>query len=85
MEALDDLQKFQPERKEVRSLPMLNPALDSINDAIKQKSLTQFKSSYVLLTATCNKCHQAVNYSFNEVKIPDTPPFSNQVFEKKEK
>jgi hypothetical protein len=83
MEAIDDLQKFQPGRKEVSSLPMLNPALDSLNAAIRQKNLVQFKSSYTLLTNTCNNCHKAVDYPFNEVKIPDTPPFSNQVFEKR--
>ena len=85
MEAIDDLQQFQQKRKEVRSLPMLDPALDSVNAAIKGKSLVQFKSSFILLTATCNNCHKAVDYPFNEVKIPDTPPFSNQVFEKRER
>jgi hypothetical protein len=83
IEALDDLKKFQSERKEVASLSMINPALDSLDVAIKQKSLPQFKSNYILLTNTCNKCHKAVDYSFNEVKIPETPPFSNQVFERK--
>lgn len=85
MEALDDLQKFQPERTETKSLPMLNPALDSLNVAIQHKNIIEFKSSFILLTNTCNNCHKAVNYSFNEVKIPETPPFSNQVFEKKQK
>jgi hypothetical protein len=85
MEALDDLQKFQPERTETKSLPMLNPALDSLNMAIQHKNIIAFKSSFILLTNTCNNCHKAVNYSFNEVKIPETPPFSNQVFEKKQK
>ena len=82
MESLEDLQKFQTERKETRSLPMLSPALDSVNNAIEQKDPARFKSSYILLTATCNNCHKAVNYSFNEVKIPETPPFSNQSFKK---
>ena len=84
-ESLESLQKFQPERKEVASLPMLNPAIDSLNTAIKNKNLVQFKSSYLLLTNSCNSCHKSVDYSFNEVKIPETPPFSNQVFGKKEK
>ena len=85
MEALEDLQKFQSERKEAKALPMLNPALDSVNAAIQQKDPARFKSSYILLTATCNNCHKAVDYSFNEVKIPESPPFSNQVFTRKEK
>ena len=64
---------------------MLIPALDSMNNSIQQKNIVLFKSSYTLLTATCNNCHKAVDYPFNEVKIPETPPFSNQVFEKKKK
>lgn len=83
MEVVDAIKKYQPERVESRSVPMIEPALDSVSAAIKQKNITQFKSSFVLLTNTCNTCHKAVNYSFNEVKIPESPPFSNQVFEKK--
>ncbi|MEO7982864.1 MAG: hypothetical protein ABI688_02160 [Bacteroidota bacterium] len=83
MEALDDLQTFQTERKETKNLPMLNPALDSVNKAIQEKNAVLFKNSFILLTATCNNCHKAVEFSFNEVKIPETPPFSNQVFTKK--
>ena len=82
IEALENLQKFQAERKETKSLTMLNPALDSMNNAIQQKDLALFKSSYTLLTATCNKCHNAVDFSFNEVTIPEVPPFSNQSFKK---
>jgi hypothetical protein len=82
-EALENLQIFQVERKETKSLPMMNPALDSVNNAIQQKDPVLFKKSYTLLTASCNDCHKAVDYSFNEVKIPDTPPFSNQVFKRK--
>jgi hypothetical protein len=83
MEALDDLQKYQSERKETRSLIMLNPALDSITNSIQKKDPVQFRSSYLLLTASCNNCHKEVNYPFNNVKIPETPPFSNQSFENK--
>jgi len=84
-EAIDGLQKFQSGRKEVSSLPILNPALDSLNASIQEKNLVQFKSSYVLLTNTCNNCHKDVDYPFNDVKIPETPPFSNQVFKKRDK
>ena len=82
-EAVDAVKKYQPERDESKSVPMIEPALDSVSTAIQQKNPAQFKNSFVLLTNTCNNCHKAVNYIFNEVKIPDTPPFSNQVFKKK--
>jgi len=80
MEAIEDIQKFQTERKESQMIGMINPALDSINNAIQQKNSTLFKSSYTLLTNTCNNCHRAAAFEFNVVKIPDSQPFSNQDF-----
>lgn len=85
METVDAIKKYEPEREESKSVPMIIPALDSVNTAIQNKNLVQFKNNFVLLTNTCNNCHKAVNFSFNEVKTPDNPPFSNQVFEKKKK
>jgi hypothetical protein len=85
MESVDNIKKYQAERIESKSLPMLEPSLDSVNAAVKQKDLSSFKTAFVLLTGTCNNCHKAVNYSFNEVKIPDTPPFSNQIFDNRKK
>lgn len=81
-ETADAIEKYEPEREESKSVPMIKPALDSVSAAIQNKNLTQFKNNYVLLTNTCNNCHKAVNFSFNEVKIPDSPPFSNQTFQK---
>lgn len=80
MESIEDIQKFQTERKESQMIGMINSALDSINNAIQQKNSALFKSSYTLLTNTCNNCHRAVEFEFNVVKIPDSSPFSNQDF-----
>lgn len=79
-EAVDNVEKFQTERKESKQIPMIKPALDSVESAINQQNSSAFKSSYIVLTNTCNNCHRATNFEFNEVKIPDNPPFSNQVF-----
>jgi len=79
-EAVDDINKYCTDRPEVRSLPMLYPALDSLNNAVKLKSLKQFQSAFILLTKTCNNCHQATLHEFNVIKIPDTPPYTNQDF-----
>ncbi|MBL7955182.1 MAG: hypothetical protein JNJ91_09080 [Flavobacteriales bacterium] len=79
-EALDDIKKYQTERKESELVVMLDPALDSVRAAIQKADPVLFRSSYTLLTNTCNTCHQATNFAFNVVKVPDTPPFSNQVF-----
>lgn len=80
MESIEAIKKYKTERDESQKIDMINPALDSVNTAIKQKNPTAFKTSFVLLTNTCNNCHHAINFEFNVVKIPDTPPFSNQSF-----
>jgi hypothetical protein len=79
-EALDDIRTYCSERPEVVSLAMIDPALSSLSGAIKQKSDTLFQQSYLALTNTCNSCHRTTNHAFNVIKIPDSPPFGNQVF-----
>jgi hypothetical protein len=79
-ESIDAIKEYQTEREESKKVDMLKPALDAVNDAIQKKDSTLFNSSYLLLTNTCNNCHKAVNFGFNVVKAPDTPPFSNQAF-----
>jgi len=80
-EVLEDLEKYQSGRVEIKSLPMIYPILDSVIAVIEKKDTKDFKKSFTVLTQTCNLCHQTVNYGFNNVKIPDRPPFSNQIFE----
>lgn len=84
MESLDDIKQFATDRKETAFIPMLDPALDSINHAIEAKDSRAFKNSFVFLTNTCNNCHTAVHFDFNIVGIPNTVPFSNQLFGKKD-
>ena len=81
-ESLDDIESFCADRPEVKSLPMIKPALDSIDEAIKSKSSSRFKTSFMLLTNTCNSCHRAIHHEFNVIQVPLTPPFTNQRFEK---
>jgi len=83
MESFDDIKTFETDRPESQKIDMLKPALDSINYAISKQDVALFKSSFIFLTNTCNSCHREVNFEFNVVKIPDTPPFSNQSFEVK--
>lgn len=84
MESVDAIQRYETDRPESKQIGMIRPALDSVNAAIQQANLIQFDNSFVLLTNTCNNCHHAVQYDFNEVKIPDSPPFSNQNFKMSE-
>jgi hypothetical protein len=80
MEALDDIKAYNADRPEIKSLTMIYPPLDSLNKSVQQKNSVSFKSNFVLLTTTCNNCHRDTNHGFNVIKIPDTPPFSNQDF-----
>lgn len=84
LEAVEDIQKFQAERKESQMIGMISPALDSIGSAIQQENPVLFRSSYNLLTNSCNNCHHATNFEFNVVKIPEAQTFSNQDFKGKE-
>ncbi len=79
-ESLADIREYCTDRPETKDLQMIDAPIDSINIAIQQKNNELFKKDFVLLTATCNSCHQATNHGFNVIKQPDTPPFSNQVF-----
>lgn len=76
-----DIQKYETDRPESKMIPMLEPGLDTVSAAIEHKDPVAFKNSFIVLTNTCNNCHRAVRYPFNDVKIPDTPPFTNQVFQ----
>jgi hypothetical protein len=80
METIEDIKKYETERKESQLIGMINPAIDSISLAIKKENPALFKSSFTYLTNTCNSCHRAANFEFNVVKIPDSLPFSNQDF-----
>ena len=79
-EAIDDIKEYQKGRKESKKLDMLQPSLDHIETAIKQKDPVMFKDGYTLLTTTCNKCHRQTDYEFIMVKIPDSAPYGNQEF-----
>ncbi len=83
-ELLNNVKKYQSERKETESLDMINPLLDSVSMAIKNENLNSFKKSYKLLTITCNECHKITEFKFNIVKVPTRQVFSNQEFKIKQ-
>ena len=80
-EGLEDIEKYCSDREETKSMKMIFAPLDSIETAVAQKDQAGFKTSYVLLTNTCNNCHKATAHEFNNVTIPTSPPISNQNFQ----
>lgn len=79
-ETFDDLEKYVTDRPEVKEVPMIRPALDSMEQAITFHDLSRFKSAYIMLTNTCNNCHRATNHAFNVIIIPTQPPVTDQQF-----
>lgn len=80
LESLDDIKAYCQDRPEIKAIGMIDGPLDSLNNAIQQKNTTSFKNSFVLLTNTCNKCHQSTEHAFNIVTIPANLPVVNQDF-----
>ena len=79
-ETLEDVKKYCTDRPEIKSLPIIYPALDSLTGAIKAKSPKLFEKNFIFLTNSCNSCHQSTHHEFNVIKIPDVPPVTNQVY-----
>ncbi|SRR5258706_840685 len=82
-EALAAIKKYCSDRPETKEIGMIDQSMDSIINAVQQKDLVDFKKGYILLTNTCNSCHQLTSHGFNVIKIPVNPPFSNQEFKVK--
>ena len=81
-EVLDNIKKNCADRNELKYLPMILPALDSLDHAIEAKNLSSFKGAYILTTNLCNHCHRASNHSFNVITIPEQSSFPDQDFKK---
>jgi len=81
-EALDDIRQYCADSPSIKPLPMIFQPLDSVKRAISEKNILMFKTSFNLLTNTCNNCHKAASHAFNVIRIPDVLPVTNQVFEK---
>lgn len=79
-ESLSNIKKYCTDRPETKLITMIDQPIDDLSSAIKSKDLVQFKNSYILLTNTCNSCHQSTSHAFNVITIPASPPFSNQNF-----
>jgi hypothetical protein len=73
-------QTYCSSRPEVKDIPIIFPAIDSLNNSIKGKNIAAFKSGFTLLTKTCNACHQQNHFEFNVITVPAAPPVSNQDF-----
>lgn len=72
--------KLETDRPEVKDIPAIYPAVDSLALAITQQNARAFKESFQVLTNTCNTCHREHHFEFNVISIPASPPVTNQDF-----
>jgi len=79
-ETLDDIKKYCTDRPEVKSIGMIDPAINSIDSAIKKKDLQLFNKGFIALTTNCNNCHKDNQHEFNVITIPTALPVTNQEF-----
>jgi hypothetical protein len=77
-ETLDNIKEYCIDRPEVKSIGIIDPAISSINAAIKQKDVEAFKKGFVDLTTNCNNCHKDNQHGFNIITIPSAVPVLNQ-------
>jgi hypothetical protein len=76
----EKIQKYHKNKPEAAAVAMIYPAIDNIEKAIRDKDAIAFKSNFVVLTNTCNTCHQALKYEFNVIKVPAANSFGDQSF-----
>lgn len=81
---INDLVKYQSERKEISILGMLDRSVDSVRVVIHKKDPAKFIPTYDYMTNTCNIFYRSYNYGFNVITTPKSSPFTNQEFQLKE-
>ncbi|MDB5125510.1 MAG: hypothetical protein JWP94_3639 [Mucilaginibacter sp.] len=80
MGGFEKIQKYHKDKPEAAAVAMIFPAMNAIEKSIREKDDNAFKNNFVMLTNTCNTCHQALKYGFNVIKVPAKNSFDNQSF-----
>jgi len=73
--AFDRLARVHPTEHDISFPEMIASVTEQpfkeLNSAIQSKNGTAFAKAYADLTAACNSCHQALNHSVVEVRVPN--------------
>jgi hypothetical protein len=59
----------------------LSTPVRQLEEAIKTQDLPKFEERYPIVVRNCNNCHAATKHAFIQLKTPDRPAFSSQIFE----
>ena len=74
------IQKYHKGKPEATDVVMAFPAMSAIENAIREKDVKAFKSSFAGLTNSCNTCHQVLKCGFNVIVVPSGNNLGNQSF-----
>ena len=78
-ERFEDIENFHSEHEEAKQLKMIYPQIEEVEEAVKEKNVIDFATSYEALTSTCNSCHQINDHPFIKIKVPNDG-VGNQIF-----
>lgn len=90
-EGFDDVIKYHPTHEDSPVAPkdaiprMVTSPMADLSAVVEKKDAAGFERAFDGLTAACNSCHQATDFSFNVVQRPVTNPYPNQLFAPVEK
>lgn len=59
---------------------ILLPTLSELKNAIDDKNIANFNTTYHLVVNSCNSCHTLTYYDFINITIPEEPTFKNQEY-----
>jgi len=80
MGGFEKIQKLHKDKPEATAVAMIFPAMDAVEKSIRKKDANAFRNNFVVLTNTCNTCHEALKYEFNVMKVPVANSFDDQQF-----
>ena len=78
--AFKRIQLYHGETLEAKAAYIIDPAMDSVRNAIARKDHLAFESGFRFLTTSCNNCHIVTKHAFNVITIPTVAPIGNQDF-----
>jgi hypothetical protein len=72
------VQQYHGQKPEAKLVAMIEPAMDSVEKAIREKNAGSFKRQFEFMTSSCNNCHQVTDHPYNVILIPTNVPMDNQ-------
>ena len=77
--SFQDTMAFYPGLPLANMTTLAQPA-ERIGEAIRAKDKAKFTKAFTELTSACNACHESQGYGFIVIKVPNSSPFSDELF-----